>query len=780
MRFYLGSVKWKLWPWGVAGCIVFTVISGFGYSQAEALPDSPKGTIKGRVIDSEIKAPIPGVKVRIKGTSRQAYTDMQGNFTFSHIPVDMYSLEFSCRYYLTRTETDVIVKSNRIVQLMIELNLEKLREEKEITITAGYFASTEQQSLSTTAFSYEEIRRAAGAAGDVSRILSGLPGIARVNDMMNNLVVRGGSPAENAFYIDNIEIPNINHYPSLGSTAGPIGLLNVDFIQDVQFHSGGFSPIYGNRLSSVMDISFREGNRDEHDFQLDLSMMGLGFVGEGPVAQKRGSWMFSARRSYIDLLIDLMGSGVPVSWSDFQGKFNFDISPKNKLTFLGVLGIDDSGTEKNDALQDKESFYGGLDTAEYTMGMNWLAMWGAKGYSHTSISQNYVRYRSDAYETVTERLFREGKDSERILTFRNVNYYRLNDSHKFQFGLEAKRFLWEYGFFLGAYTDILGNSVPETKKDIHTSAQRYSFFTQHIWNPNPRIVFKWGLRADYYSINHNFHLSPRVLLSYEISQRTSLSGAAGVFYQPLPAILLLQKERNQDLPDPVACHFVLGLCHLLTENTRLTIEIYNKEYNHLPLDPAQPGLFIFDELFYGDFFSNHEDLVASGRARSSGIEIMVQKKLADKLYGVVSASYFRTRYRDFLGIWRNRVYDNRYIFTVEGGYKVNKHWQFGLKWNYAGGAPYTPFDLAASQVANSGVFDSFHINAKRLPVYHSINMRMDRRFYFRTSNLVLYLSIWNLLNRKNVASYYWNTIDNHPARVLGWGLLPAIGVEFEF
>ena len=779
MRFYLGSVKWKLRYWGMAGYIVFTLVSGFGYSQ-ETLLDSPKGTIKGRVIDSEIKSPVSDVKIRIKGTSRQAYTDVQGNFTLSHIPVDIYTLEFSCRYYLTRTETDVIVKSNRIVQLMIELKLEKLREEKEIIVTAGYFASTDQQSSSTAAFSYEEIRRAAGAAGDVSRIISGLPGIARVNDMMNNLVVRGGSPAENAFYIDNIEIPNINHYPTLGSTAGPIGLLNVDFIQDVRFHSGGFSPIYGNRLSSVMDISFREGNREEHDFQLDLSIMGLGMVAEGPVAQKRGSWMFSARRSYIDLLIDLMGSGVPVSWSDFQGKFNFDISPKNKLTFLGVLGIDDSGTEKNDALQDKESFYGGLDTAEHTMGVNWLAMWGVKGYSHTSVSQNYIRYRSDAYETVTERLFRQGKDSERILTFRNVNYYRMDDSHKFQIGLEVKHLIWDYGFFIGAYTDILGNTVPETKKDIHTSAQRYSLFTQHIWNPDSKIAFKWGLRADYYSFNHNFHLSPRISLSYKISQRTSLAGAAGVFYQSLPPILLLQKERNQDLPDPTAYHFVLGFRHLLTDNTRLSIEIYNKEYNHLPLDPAQPGLFIFDELFYGDFFSNHENLNAAGKARSSGIEIMLQKKLADKLYGVVSASYFRTRYRDFLGIWRNRIYDNRYIFAVEGGYKVNKHWQLGLKWNYAGGAPFTPFDLEASQVANSGIFDSLHINAKRLPVYHSLNIRMDKRFYFRTSNLVLYLSIWNILNRKNVASYYWNTIDNFPARVLGWGLLPAVGVEFEF
>jgi hypothetical protein len=230
----------------------------------------------------------------------------------------------------------------------------------------------------------------------------------------------------------------------------------------------------------------------------------------------------------------------------------------------------------------------------------------------------------------------------------------------------------------------------------------------------------------------------------------------------------------------VAYHFVLSFRHLLSENTRLTIELYDKEYSHFPLDPAQPGLFIFDELFYGDFFSEHQNLAAKGKARSLGLEFMLQKKLVDKLYGVVSASYFRTRYRDYLGIWRNRAYDNRYILAMEGGYKVNKHWQLGLKWNYAGGAPYTPFDIAASQIANSGIFDLSQINARRLPAYHSLNIRMDRRFYFRKSNLVLYISIWNVLNRKNIVAYYWNTIDNRPRKALGWGLLPAVGLEFEF
>jgi len=253
-----------------------------------------------------------------------------------------------------------------------------------------------------------------------------------------------------------------------------------------------------------------------------------------------------------------------------------------------------------------------------------------------------------------------------------------------------------------------------------------------------------------------------------------------MFYQHLPLILLYQSENHRELKDPVAYHIVLGWRHLLTDSTLLTIEAYDKEYHHLPLDPVQPSLFIFDELFYRGFFTNHVTLLDTGRARSTGVEIMIQKKLAEKIYGVISASYFCARYRDLEGVWRNRVYDNRYIFAVEGGYKPTNSLEFGVKWNYAGGAPYTPFDVEASLAVNSAVFDETRINGARLPAYHSLNIRFDKRFYFGSSNLTIYLSLWNVFNKKNIISYYWNTIEKKPDKFWGWGLLPALGIEFEF
>lgn len=763
--------------------VIFILCSIALFSYSKELPSdtSQKGIIKGRVVDEEVKSPIPLVRVKVIGTPFEALTNENGRFMISDVPVGNFTLELSCHYYVTRLIPDVIVKSKRITHVQIELKLDNsLHEKEEVTVTAGYFSSSEQESSSVTSFSYEEIRRAAGSAGDVSRIISGLPSIARVNDMMNNLVVRGGNPAENAFYIDNIEIPNINHYPVLGSSSGAIGLLNVDFIQDVQFHSGGFSSVYGDRLSSIMDISFRKGNPDEYDYQLDLSMMGLGMVAEGPLPKNKGSWMFSARRSYIDLLIKLMGSGVPVTWSDYQGKLNLDLSPSNHLTFLGIAGVDQSGTEKEDALRDKESYYGSLDTSEYTVGLNWFSMWGSKGYSNTSLSQSHTKYADTSFHTVSEQLAREGTNAEKITSLRNVNTYRFNDANTLKFGIELKHFNTDYNYFLASYTDVMGNPIPDTEKDVRSSANTFAVFASHTWSPVSQLDCHMGIRADYFSNNQHYHFSPRFSLSYKITKKSFLEGTAGIFYQHLPLVLLSQSENHRDLRNPRAYHAILGFRHLLTENTRLSVEVYAKEYDHFPLDPQQPYLFIFDELFYSGFISQHEELIDTGSARSCGIEFMIQKKLADKLYGVISGSYSRTRYQDINGTWRDRIYDNRYIFSVEGGYKFSDTWEFGLKWNYAGSAPYTPFDTEASASVNAGIFDWTRINRERLPDYHSLNLRVDKRFYFGGSNLIVYFSIWNVLNRKNVISYYWNTIEQKPDKFLGWGMLPALGIEFEF
>ncbi len=745
---------------------------------------APLGTVKGQVLDAETKLPLIGATVLLAPTERGAATDLEGNFVFDNVPVGFYTVRFSYIGYDPLVKTDVIVRSQRITVVRAEMKPAVL-ETGDVVVTAGYFVENDRQPVSVTRLGYEEVRRAPGAAGDVSRILSGLPSIAHLDDMKNRLVVRGGSPIENSFFVDNIEIPNINHFPTQGSSGGPIGLLNVDFIHDVSFYAGGFSAAYGDRLSSVMDVTFREGNREALDLQLDLSFAGAGLVSEGALGDQQGSWLFSARRSYVDFLINTFfegeaGAALP-SYSDYQAKLVYDFSTKHQLTVLGIVGDDKSVINEDDALEKHENAFGTWKSSEGTVGVNWRYLWGANGYSNTALSHSSTRFRLNSFETRTGDQLLGNRSLEQEYRLRNVNYYRASAAHRFEFGVEAKVLRSSYDNAYAAYTDPLGQPTPALRIDDLVTAAKVGGFVSYAWRPTSRLTLTPGLRLDHFTYNGQTHLSPRFSASYQLTPRTALSAATGLYYQHLPLVLLAQNETNKDLRTPMALHAIAGFQHLLNDNTRLTVEVYHKAYEHFPLDPTQPALFIIDQLFYQTGgFRTHQRLVDTGQASTRGVEVMVQKKLARKLYGHVSGAYFRSRYRDESGVWRDRVYDNQYLFTVEGGYKPNHKHEFSLRWIYAGGAPYTPFDGAASEALHRGVFDAEQVNAQRLPAYHALNLRYDRRFHFKRSTLIAYLSLWNAYGRRNVATYDWNEIDNAPRAIEQWGTLPIFGLEFEF
>lgn len=735
------------------------------------------GDIQGKVLDGETKTPLVGANILLLNTKIGSTVNSGGEFVLKDVPVGSYTLEFRLVGYDPLWKTDVIVKSDRTLFIEAELVMAPIEAEG-VEISGGYFSRSEDQPTSITNFSYEEIRRAPGSAGDVSRIIMGLPSIAKVNDQSNSLIVRGGSPIENAFFVDNIEIPNINHFPAQGSSGGPIGLLNVSFVQDVNFFTGGFSSAYGDKLSSVMEVSFREGNREKISGQSELSFAGVSAAAEGPLFSKKGSWMVSARRSYVDLLLAAVhAEGAAVHYGDYQGKFVYDLDEKNTMSLLFLAGYDHSDTDSRQG----EIMYGSNNVWESTIGLNWRSLWSGKGYSQNSISLTSTQFHDDFYETGTGMYFVKNRSIEQTISVRNVNYYRLRDNERLEFGFEAKLPNNTYDNYFAGTTDQVGNALPAASIKKSISAHRLSAFVNYIWNPLPALTTSTGIRLDYYSYNSTSLVSPRISASYALNEKTSLTGATGIFYQSLPFNILTQDDKNSHLKEPTAYHYVLGVNHLLTENMKLTVEVYDKEYTDFPLDPSSPSLFILDELAYRNgFFSYHDQLVNDGRAYSRGVELTVQKKLAEEVYGLLSGSYSTARYRGLDGAWRDRVFDNRFMMSAEGGYKPNDEWEFSLRWIYAGGPPYTPFDETASRAADAGVFDPTRINAERQLAYHSLNVRFDKRFHFTHSNFIFYFSIWNLYDRKNVASYYWNKDKNEQNTIYQWGLLPVIGMEYDF
>jgi len=736
-----------------------------------------RGKIKGQVLDRETKEPLPGVSVELVNIQKGTMTDKLGNFMFNDVVVGNYSILFSLPGFDKLSMTDVIVRSKRITTIKAELKLLPIKTE--VVVSAEYFAKNEEQPTITANFSTEEVRRTPSLLSDVSRRLMALPSVISLNQQFNGLIVRGGSPSENGFFVDGIEIPNINHFPIQGTSAGLISIMNIDLINNVDFYAGGFSAKYGNRLSSVTDLTLREGNRHELDFQLDLSLAGVGATAEGSLGGEKGSWLFSARRSFFSFLVDVTGlddegDETYPEYDDFQAKLVYDISPNHRISLLNIFGADHWDIPRTEF--DDESI--DIRMRQNTAGVSWRYLWGSHGYSNTSISHVFCKYRLNFFEDDVPTYIKNTQDQE--FRLRNVNHFRINPSNKLDFGVEAKILRSDFNESYHEYFDMVGNLSPEGSivKDITT--QKYSAFISYSWKPFSKLTLTSGIRANHFGYNKDTHVSPRLSFTYNIGKRTSLHGASGVYYQNVPLVLMCQKDEFKNLRNPRAYHYVLGMRHFLTEDTRMTVEIYNKQYDRFPLDTRQPSLFIMDEPAYMVFFVNHENLVSSGKARSYGIELMIQKKFTNKFYGLLGGALYRSKYRDLNGVWRNRIYDNRYNATVEAGYIPNNKWEFSMSWIFAGGMPYTPYDALASSAIQEAVFDVNAINSRRFPDHNSLSIRSDRRFHFRGSNLIVFFSIWNVFNKKTPTEIDWSEYSEDLYSEDSFPRIFVLGLEFEF
>jgi outer membrane receptor for ferrienterochelin and colicin len=737
------------------------------------------GNLMGRVIDAETNYPLNNVSVIIKELEMGVYANEKGQYHIYNVPVGSYSVSFQIIGYQPQMKTDAIIRSQRTTFINGELKRKPVEIEG-ISVETAYFAQTEEQTTSIVSFSNEEIRRAPGSAGDVSRIMMSLPSVAKVNDQSNNLIVRGGNPMENTFFIDNIEIPNINHFPHQGSSGGPIGILNVDFIQDVTFNTGGFSAIYGDRLSSVMEIDFRDGNPNEFDGQIDFNFAGFGGIFEGPTS-KKSSAMLAVKRSYLKYIIDAVdvGTSAAPEYGDIQGKFSYEFNPFQKLSFLTVFADDHNSPDQENAAENYMSHYGNQDLYQGTYGLNWRAVWNESTFSNTSLAITSSQYDEDFYETFKEPTGIpdiKNRTREQELKFRNVNFKRFSEKLGMDFGIDAKYLKHDYDNYLAETTNVIGDTIPELVLKDEIKAEKLGGFISLNYDLFQKFSTTLGLRVDYFSLNKNMTVSPRFACKYKLNIKTSLNGSVGVFHQNLPLLLLSQNEDNKDLKDPYATHYIIGIEHLLSKDTRLVVEAYQKNYSNFPVDPSQPGIFVIDD----NFFNYYESLQDNGRALSRGVEVILQKKLAERIYGLTSATYFRSRYKGCDGIWQDRSYDNRFIVSIEGGYKLTPGLEMSLRWIYAGGVPYTPIDVEQSMANHRVVYDETRINEERYPDYHSMNVRLDKRFFFNKTNLVIYVSVWNAYNQKNIAEYYWNDTDQTVDEVYQWTLLPILGVEYEF
>lgn len=735
------------------------------YAEKDTL-DIRRGIVAGTIINSITKQPVSGASIVIMNTKKGAYTNAKGEFTISAVPVGAYSVKISLIGYLSRTMPDIIIRSGRTTRMDTELEETELSTD-EVVVSSGYFRGEE---ISTTEMSFEELRRSPGTAGDINRALVMIPSAVQLDDNGNDLIVRGGAPFENGYYLDNMFTPNINHFPQMGASGGNISILNIDFVRNVSLIAGGFAPHFGNRLSSVVDITLRDGNKEQYDAQLDFNMTGFGGQLEGPIG-KDASFMISAKRSYLDLIAGWLNFNGAPRFGDAQAKVTWNIAENHTVSLLNMYGISEFIRSREQALDTDEGSYGWERFHTNTLGANWKALWSDKVYSNTSLSYAFIDASREWRRTSAGDITTAFSYMEKFLTLRNINTWNISEQIIAEGGTE-----WQWYHIGGESPQIQQGDGLRTFQQTFGSA-----FGNITWKPFSELSLSAGMRTAYFSHNEKIYAEPRLSLKVFPAPNHTLYASVGRIHQSLPAFLLAQSAFNTNLPPPRADHYGIGWQWTATEDIKLTLEGYAKEYADFPLSPNSPLRFPTDDVAGdNDDFEFYGELLPKGIAYTRGVELMIQKKLSEHFYGTAGATYFRSAYRDFSGLWRNRLFDNRTVFNITIGWKPTDEWEISMRWVYAGGRAVVPILTEQSAAMGYTVYDFSRYNEDHLPAYHSLNIRADKRWYFLNTSLITYISVMNVYNRENPSAHYWNHRKQTIEYESQFPLIPLLGVEFEF
>lgn len=742
------------------------------------LAQEAQGEIYGRITDAASKQPLIGVNVILSGTTLGDATNIDGEFKIKSISPNTYQVRASLIGYNSITKTDIAVITARPVQLDFELT-EQIFELESVTVLADYFSRVPTEVTSIRNFSYEEIRRAPGGFEDVIRALSILPGVAQAEPGRNDLVVRGGAPSENLYLVDGIEVPNINHFGTQGSSGGALSYINLDFVKETSFSTGGFSSKYGDKLSSVLSIDLRNGRNDRLGGKATISASQFGLNIEGPLSDNN-DFIFSARRSYLDLIFKAAGFGFVPEYYDVLSKFNFKLDNNNSLNYLFIGAFDNVRyfNETADQRYDNSRILGS-DQVQYFTGLSWRRIFDG-GFFNLTLGRNFVDFDTSQRDSLLVPIFLN-KSLEAENSLRGDLVYKLSANSELNFGFNVNMIKFKADILLPTFKTSFGDSLPNTSlnaKNNFTKSAFYTVYHQHLFN---KLFANFGLRIDYFDpLETKFYLSPRFSFSYALNELTNINFSTGIYHQSPSYIWLIADESNKKLKNIRADHYILGLDHRLREDVLLKVEGFYKDYSNYPASKIRPYLVLANSgAGYGGSDNNFssfglEPLLSNGNGISRGIELSVQKKLSDiPYYGLMSMTYSKTDFTSLDGIERPGSYDQTWIFNFSSGYKFDEKWEASLKFRYSSGPPFTPFNSDGSQSISS-------FNNDRLKPNHSLDLRVDRRWYFDKWTLITYLDIQNIYNRKNSTSIRWDPRTQSVDSESSIGILPSIGVSLEF
>ena len=728
---------------------------------------SQVGIVRGKVVSASSNVGLPLVKIQLLDQQIGAISSEDGSYEIKGIAPGVYSFKASSPGFKDQIINEITVTNARSIDLDFFLEVIVI-EQKEVTIRANRFQRNVESPLSLKSLNATEIERLPGANRDVSKVIAALPGVASRATFRNDIIIRGGSPGENKFYLDGIEVPNINHFATQGSSGGPVGLLNVNFIREVDFYSGAFPANRANGLSSVISFKQKDGNKDGliTNFALGSSDAALTF--DGPIG-KKVNFIFSARRSYLQFLFAALKLPILPTYNDFQYKVNVKLNDKNKISFIGLGAIDDFrlNTTVNDNITDtiqreyNDFILGNLPLQKqwnYTLGIN---------YSHTSknsvqtivLSRNMLNNTSSRYKDFIET---EANKLQDYSSFEAENKLRmehtyLNNGWKWNVGLG-----YEYArYFNSTFNKITVQGNPLTidfKSDLFMSkAALFSQLSKGFFGE--KVNLSVGIRSDIsnYStgmMNPFNQLSPSFSINYRITPSFALNANVARYHQ-LPSYTILGYRdmsgdlfnKSNNLTYIQADHFVFGAEYLTKLNSRFTLEGFFKKYDKYPFS-------IKDSISLANVGSDfgivgNEAVSSNSKGRSYGAEFLYQQKLFKGFYAILAYTFVVSEFKDKNNLYVPTAWDSKNIVSFTGGKRFKKGWEVGFRWLFSGGSPYTPYDVETSTLKQNwdingfGILDYNALNTKRESSFHQLNVRVDKKIFLNRMNLNFYLDIQN-------------------------------------
>lgn len=754
-------------------------------------------TLRGTVTDPILHSPIAGATVTLGGTQLSALTDESGNFRFREVPVGTYSLIVTHIGYKQATFNNIVVNTGKEVVLTLSLEV-NVRAEKEVVVTANSKKNkplNDMSVVSSRAFTVAETQKYAAAFNDPLRMATGFAGVMSANDGSNHIVVRGNAPTGLLWRMEGIDIPNPNHFGSVGGTGGGISILSTQLLSNSDFVTGAFAAEYGNALSGVFDLKLRKGNNEKSEYTLQAGVLGLNVAAEGPFSKGyKGSYLVNYRYSTLALLgkigIDIAGG--TTTFQDLSYNIYLPTEKAGTFTFFGFGGL---SSDDGEPIPDPSQWHEDDDRFGYKFTSNT----GASGLTHSIPLGHSTSLRSAISYSFFENKFDEQHVEEDLSTvvsqkdryktrkwiFSSTLNHKFNNKNALRTGVIVNLIHFNY------YNLAKENLTAPLLERINVSgdAQTVQAFAQWQFKPLNNLSFTSGLHYLELTKNNTRAIEPRAALKWDMNPKNSIAVGYGLHSQVQSLGAYFAKdpdnanpEPNADLEFTKAHHFVLSYNRALGRSLRMKAEVYYQHLFNVPVsvDPEKT----FSTLnIQSDFVT--DALVNEGKGRNYGMELTLEQSLNNNLYYIINGSLYESKYTALDGIERNTRFNGNYLFSTVAGKEFPLKGQrkvlgINFKVIYAGGFRNTPIDMERSNQEGHAVYYEKEAFTQQNAAYLRPDLGVSLKWNRKKLTSTLSLDIQNLINRSNVYSTSYDALTKTMRTNYQNGMIPVINYKVEF